>query len=137
MEKIIKMTPAYDRRDIKPDKHYGVHGVDIHFIVKDSNKAVDFIVFTNWHLPHVLEELLSKNKDYDNLKPVPASIGYHSPHPMYENQFSIKKCDIIKQECFYGASILNAKRYFDILVSEGLDSLWNALEQYFEEIFNA
>ena len=56
MEKIVKFYPAFDRRK-DPKGNYGIHGVDMRMILKGDKGAVQFVLYTNWHLPHVQEEL--------------------------------------------------------------------------------
>ena len=56
LERIIKFAPAFDKRDPDPKKNYGTHGVELKMVVKGSKGAVQFVLFTNWQLPHVTKE---------------------------------------------------------------------------------
>ena len=74
--KEIKFEAAYDKRDVDPKKNYGIHGVDLTFILKNEQGAVVFKLFTGWHLPHVQKEL--ENKDRILSKPMPADLIKYS-----------------------------------------------------------
>jgi hypothetical protein len=39
--------------------------------------------------------------------------------------------------CYYDGSGLNAERIFGVMLREGSDGVWKALEEYYEEIFGA
>jgi hypothetical protein len=94
LERIVKFTPAFDRRDPDPKKNYGIHGVTMRWVLKGEKGAVQFLVFTNWQLPHVTREQTEKmktEKDVDLAlrcfwQPMAADLGYHSKTPMYEGQ---------------------------------------------------
>jgi hypothetical protein len=47
------ITPAYDKRAADPNKNYGVHGCEFRFYVKGERGAIQFVVYSHWHLPHV------------------------------------------------------------------------------------
>ena len=40
MERIIKFHQAYDKRHPNPSKNYGIHGVDLVFVLKGELGAV-------------------------------------------------------------------------------------------------
>jgi len=122
-ERILGFTRAYDRRSSDPKKNYGCHGVDMRFVLKGPKGAIQFLLYTGWHLPGVAEELGPR-------QPMPADLGYHSPHPMYESQSVVRdECEYVGGgPCYYDGSTLNAKEPFDILVTEGEEALWAFLE---------
>ena len=68
----------------------------------------------------------------------PADIGYHSPVPYYEGQEVIQQsCEYLNgKPCYYDGSSLNAVKYFDIMVREGSEALWKALEKYYDDVFS-
>lgn len=83
--------PAFDKRSPNPKKNYGIHGLELRYYVKGKKGAVQFILYTNWQLPHVDKETFGdwNSPKYDHhmrilCKPMPADLGYHSPVPMYE-----------------------------------------------------
>lgn len=138
MERIVEMTPAFDKRNPDPSKNYGIHGVNLRMILKGEQGAVQFVLFTNWQLPHVTEEQrhkMSPGKAF-LFEPMAADLGYHSKVPLYEGQKSIDKscpyCD--GAECFYDGSTLNAEPVYEILLREGSDGVWKYLEKYYHKM---
>ena len=129
----IIFTPAFDRRD----KKQGIHGTEMRCYLHGKRGVVQFVLFTNWQLPHVTEEF--KNSPHRSLlmEPIPADLGYHSYTPMYEgHEPLIESCELLNgHQCFYGGSGLEAKRIFDTLVSKGGEAMWTDLEDYYNEIF--
>ncbi len=140
MKRIVTFDPAYDKRSKDPSKNYGIHGVNMRMVLKGNKGAVQFIVFTNWELPHVQREMDSKplnNFPYMFHKPMPADVGYHSPVPMYKGQGpSSKSCEYLDgKPCYYDGSGLHAEKVFDILLKGGSDAVWQYLEKYYNEQF--
>jgi hypothetical protein len=136
--RFIKFLPAYDKRDPDPRKNYGIHGVDMTCYVKGNRGAVQFKLFTGWMLPHVQREIEGRTSCIHGHKSFPADLGYHSPKPMYEDQIPMsEKCTILGGTCYYDGSGLNAEGIFDILVREGGDAMWKALDEYYVETFGA
>jgi hypothetical protein len=146
MEKIVEFSPAFDKRDPKPSKNYGIHGVDLRMILKGEKGVVQFVVYTNWHLPHVQEELnrkatLKQDERYIEaiLNPMPADLGYHSPTPIYEGQSVCSdSCGYLDgKPCYYDGSGLNAERIYEVLLKEGSDGVWRELEEYYKDVFES
>ena len=138
MEKIVEFTPAFDKRHTDPNRNYGIHGVDLRMVLKGMLGAVQFVLYTNWQLPHVQEEI-RKNIPPDKYflhEPFPADLGYHSPKPIYEGQAETSDCLYLNSKsCYYDGSSLNAKPVYNILLSEGSDGVWTKLEEYYIRIF--
>jgi hypothetical protein len=143
LEHIIQIRPAFDKRSPDPNKDYGIHGVELHFIVKGPSGAVQFVIYTNWHLPHVHQELVNKCNPvtpygrHCSLAPMAAHVGYHSPIAMYKGQKSLtSSCPYTGgRKCYSDGSSLNAEQYFNILVAEGHESLWKSLDKYYRDTF--
>jgi hypothetical protein len=135
-EKIVTMTPAFDKRHTDPTKNYGVHGVDLRMVLKGPLGATQFVLYTGWHLPHVQAEFDRKAGGYDLRKPLPADIGYHWREPRYEGQTPIQEsceyCD--GQPCFYDGSSLQAEDVYKILLTEGSEGVWRELENRYNEL---
>ena len=130
-EKEIVFYPAYDKRDPDPSKNYGISGVTLRFHLKKDNKAVQFVLYTGWHLPHVSAEINRQDS------PIPADLGYHSPYPMYEGQSPTEGgCHLINGDCYYDGSGLAADRVYKILLNEGSEGVWKELESYWHETFD-
>ena len=42
-EKIVHAEPAFDKRNGDPKKNYGIHGVNLRFVLKSKLGAVQFL----------------------------------------------------------------------------------------------
>lgn len=133
----VKFFPAFDKRNPSPSKNYGIHGVDLRMYVIGERGAVQFVLYTQWMLPHVRAELDAKpGRDRWLYHPMPADLGYHSPIPTYEGQeyYGRDDCHLLSgHRCYYDGSGLNAERIFDVLLREGSDGVWRELETYYDE----
>lgn len=139
MERIVKFTPAFDKRHADDNKNYGIHGVDMHMALKGKRGATQFTLFTNWHLPHVQKELDEKESNHEFCHPLPADVGYHSLTPQYEGQESLtKECEYLDgKPCYYDGSGLQALKVFDLLVEKGSEAVWKELEDRYVSLFGA
>lgn len=141
LERLVEFSPAYDLRSSTPGKNYGIHGVDMRMVLKGELGAVQFALYTNWHLPHVEAELDAKKPDaklpHLLCHPMPADIGYHSPTPRYEGQSVMQdKCGYLDgKPCYYDGSSLQAKEVYEILLRKGGDGVWAELERRYSELF--
>ncbi len=130
-ERIVEVTPAWDRRHDDPKQNYGIGGCDLRFIYRVGNRAVQFVMATGWFLPHV-QDITRKWASY----PAAHDIGYHSPVPMHEGQEPIHdNCPYTGGVCYYDGGTLAAQRFMDCLIAEGHEALWKMLENQFEETF--
>lgn len=141
-KQIVEFDPAFDRRSPNPRENYGIHGVELRMVLKSPDGAVQFVLYTNWMLPHVRKEMherMLRGPDLIGLQcaydPMPADLGYHSPKPMFEGHEPIGACPYIDGPCYYDGSGLNANRIFDVLVAEGSDRVWRELRKYYDETF--
>ncbi len=126
LERTIHFEPAYDSRA----QDCGVHGVDAIWWLKGPLGAVEFVLYTSWDLRHVAAELGFR-------PPLPADIRYHSPKPMSEDQKpETVDCKIIGGACFSAGSALNSNAYFDVLVEQGGEALWEKMEEYYHAVFD-
>jgi hypothetical protein len=140
-ERIVYMSPAFDKRHSSPSKNYGVHGVDLRMVLKGPKGATQFELFTNWHLPHVTSATLdAPPQSRIGLEcaflPTPADLGYHWKVARYEGQEPIRQsCEYCDGEpCYYDGSSLNAERIYEVLLREGSDGVWRELEALYREI---
>jgi hypothetical protein len=140
-ERQLIVEPAFDKRHVDPKKNYGIHGVEMRFVVSGPEGAVQFLLYTNWQMPAVREEWKSKeragSRDFPMslVLPMPADLGFHSRAPV-EYATEMKTCPFLDgADCWYDGSGLNAESYFDVLCSEGLEALWVKLEGYYDYKF--
>jgi hypothetical protein len=142
-QRIVKFYPAYDRRDPNPSKNHGVHGVNLLMLLKGDKGCIQFMLSTNWMLPHVQAEQDRKHlKNTDKLvlecfyHPRPWDLGYHSYIPMYEGQTAINSCEWLDgKPCYYDGSSLEADRIYKVLLAEGDEGVWKALEEEYRYRF--
>lgn len=132
LRKRVDFTPAFDKRNPNPSKNYGIHCVDLRMYLIGDSGAVQFVLFTNWFLPHVQEELMSRGRLSG---PQPADLGYHSKRPMYEGQ-ERGECHLLGCGCYYDGSGLNAERILEVLLREGGDAVWRELKTYYTDVFS-
>ena len=137
MERKFLCHPAYDKRNPDPKKNYGIHGVTMCFYVVGDKGAVSFVLFTNWYLPEVQEEMdknpLNPSISYFAHKPLPADLGYHSKTPMWEGQESMGECDFLDgAPCYYDGTSIGAADVFEILLRDGSDGIWKELEERYQ-----
>jgi len=137
MERQVKFNAAYDKRDPDPHKDGGIHGVNLHFLLKGSKGVVQLLVYTNWMLPHIEKELDSRHPDHLFCHPQPADLGYHSRKPLhdYREEPSQEHCEYLDAPCYYNGSSLNAVPVFKRLLYEGDEGVWAELEDYYKQIF--
>lgn len=106
-EEIIRFKMPFDLRHENPSKNYGIHGLDMWFIFKKNNKAVQFMLCFNSYLKSVSSSHGGDIMAYD--------IGYHSDIPMWEGQSS-NDCDLLDGgKCYYDGSSLYAPTIWDEL----------------------
>jgi hypothetical protein len=94
LERIVEFEPAFDKRNVDPEKNFGIHGVEMRWVLKGERGAVQFLVYTNWQLPHVTQESINRlgfARDFGMEMrcfwlPMAADLGYHSKFPLYEGQ---------------------------------------------------
>lgn len=143
-ERIVDVKSAFDRRPKKPgDPDYGIGAVTIFFVLKGDAGVVQFVIGTDWYLEAIQAEIDAKTRAWDsanpprrhNVRPNGWDVGYHSPKPMYEGQRIItEKCPYLNySSCYYDGSGLRADEWVrTILLPQGSDGIWKALESEYE-----
>lgn len=133
----IEFTPAFDKRNSDPSKNYGIHGVEMRWLYGDKKGVVQFLIYTNWQLPHVEFEMEKNRTPFYVFRPMAANLGCHSPVPQYEGQESLtKSCSYLDgRPCYYDGSIRNAEEVFDLLLKEGGDAVWKRLHEEYDAYF--
>ena len=138
-EKIVGFEPAYDKRNSDPNKDYGIHGMNLRFVFKGDKGATQFLVFTNWYLPHVIKEMARKANTSEAIEmfftPIGADIGYHSKSELYDGQYKTENCLYTDGVCYYDGSSLRADEFMSIFLAEGDEAVWKMLEEEYVNIF--
>lgn len=137
-ENWVEIEPAWD----KTDKGCVVHGVNLRFLLKGKHGVIQFLIYTNWMLPHNQkeidgQELLDEPCRYLFHKPLPADIGYHSYIPTYKNQEPLTdNCKYLDSKpCYYDGSGLQAEKLFDIMVKGGHEAMWDYMIEHYNRTF--
>lgn len=139
-ERRVTFAAAWDKRSDDPKKNYGVHGVEVRFVLKGPRGAMQFMFYTNWMLPQNRSAFSVVEKypfEYWQA-PMPADLGYHAYEPQYEGQERMGQCDILTDAvggCFYDGSTLNAEPVFETLIAEGDEGVWRRLEEMYRARF--
>lgn len=134
-EKKVYVRPAYDLRSPIPSKNYGIHACEINFILHGPKDAVYFLIYTDWFLPHVQQELQIKNWNRDQIKPEGYHVGYHSPIPLQKYD-SEQECDILPEgKCYSSSEYTTAATWIPEFLAGGTEWLWPQLETYYNKTF--
>ena len=134
LQRLIEWTPAYDKRPT-----YGIHGMNLRFILKGPEGATQFVIYTNWLLKQNQEAIDGGvDRDFPHLlcHPLPADVGYHSPRPLYPEQTVLSEtCEYLDgKPCYYDGSTLNAEALYWRFVEQGEAVVWKELEARYWDI---
>lgn len=137
MEKITNVRLPFDFRSNEPEKNFGIHGLDIWFILKGKKGAVQFLVNFGIYLPHVIKEQPGLKSTFGEI--MGCDVGYHALSPQYEGQTSMG-CEVLPGgQCFYDGSGLRAmdwvKEIFSIRGAHTEERIWEKLEKEYEVRF--
>lgn len=132
----VQFQAGYDHRD---QREGGCHGLQIRFVLRGSEGAVQFLIYTDWLPSWVCDGSFGKtfkhppSPTYD-LFPMAADLGYHWPTPRYEGQEE-RDCDLLPSgKCFYDGSGLNAELVMAELLTGGGEAVWKHLADYYESL---
>jgi hypothetical protein len=135
----VFFRPAFDKRHPDPHQNYGVHGVEIVFVLRRGQRAVDWTVFTNWQLPHVTKDTLQKYADDPErielfTQPSGAQVGFHSPVPMWDSHEPSEGCTITGGKCYSDVGFCMGSELMPLLIEKGEDAIWARLEELLNEM---
>lgn len=137
MERVIEFRKAYDRKS----EGYGIHSVDMCWYLKGPKGVIQFITYTNWHLPHIQEHFDKlQDREFPHLSchPHAFDIGYHSYKPIYEGQTAVRSdCHLLNAPCYYDGSSLQAEEVLQLLISQGSEAVWQEMQNRYNEIFES
>jgi hypothetical protein len=135
LERTTNFLPAYDRRH----DNRGIHGADLLMSVKGDRGGVIFVVYTNWYLPHVTDELLSGTLTEMQVRtrflPYAAELSFHGKKPFYGGQTRTnRECKMTDDDyCYCDGSTLMAEDILTALIQGGSESVWVELENLYHE----
>lgn len=142
-ERITRVRLPFDRRAPEPARNYGVHELDIWFILKGLKGAVQYGFTVHAHLPHVEREFAAKQYDSRGSRSFGAfsgfDVGYHAPSPQYDDQPSMP-CEVLGEgKCYYAGSSLRASDWtehiFSTIGRPPEEVIWEKLEAYYRDRF--
>jgi len=138
MKRVIEFEPGFDKRNPDPTKNYGIHGMQIRFVVKGELGATQFLLYTDWFPEQVQKEHFDSGYGFPffQLQPMGADVGYHSPTPFYSDQYKTEECPYLDgKTCYYDGSGLRAEELTKKFLEFGDDVVWDELEQYYIDRF--
>lgn len=131
------LTPAYHKVHEDPKKNFGVHGLDIHFVLIGPKGAVNWTFFTGC----VLDKTIEWWKDRGDIDPrfkgwMGTELRYHSPKPMFENQTVCKDvCDWLGVPCYTDAGYIMGGDMEQPFLMDAEDYVWKRLENHYNDMF--
>ncbi len=133
----VEFVAAFDKTDETPSK--GIHGVEMHANLIGPAGAINFVVYTNWHLPETQKRIDAKPPEprfpYLFHKPQPATVAFHHPKPQWEGQDETA-CNLLPGgKCYGDITFTGAAKIFDALVEGGSAGMWAALEEWYVQEF--
>lgn len=134
LERRVTFSPAYDKRAPDSAKNYGIGAMRGCFYLIGDEGAVQFVIGTNWYLPHVHAELEARHYSGITEGPRAWDLGYHS-RAQTPSGTRMEKCDLWEGGCWYDGSSLNAKPILGHFLEEGDEAVWKALAGYYAQCF--
>jgi hypothetical protein len=133
----ISFKPAWDRTNDPSGKNYGVHGVDMEFVLTGPKGAINFLVYTGWHLPSVWNSWRSRGlPTHDYQLCDGAMICYHARKRTGHEDRESEECEYLDGKCYSGCWYSAAGALFWEFVEKGEDVVWAELTRRYEAVFN-
>ena len=125
----ITFHPAFDRRHSDPTQDQGINSVELRFVLRGELGAVEFMLFTNWFLPHVRAQLGG-----EFCKPGPCELVFHGRRPE-DGDYAGACLYLDSQICYVSRQFTAADPILGRLLEEGDQGVWAALEAHYRERF--
>jgi hypothetical protein len=140
LERATLFQPGYNGDPSAPSaKNYGVHGMEITWLLRGPKGGVQFKLFTDW-IPGERSpgHGLSPDGTYTawDMFPMGADLGYHARVPQYDGQedYARDGCEVTGGRCYYDGSGLRAESLAKEFVVHGEPVIWRALEDEYEAL---
>jgi hypothetical protein len=131
MERAVVFEPGFNDRN----GQYGVHGMDIRWILRGAQVATQFLMFTSWVPGECGREFRWSNPEAAGMFPMGADVGYHSKVQIYGSQDPMDgECDILGGQCYYDGSGLRADELLQRFIFEGEPAVWRELQDFHDEL---
>lgn len=146
MRRELRFEPGYDYRSEDADKpanaQRGAHGLNIRFLVHGASGTVQFLLYTGWlpswvHVGVTLTTVKHEASRVDDLYPMAADFGHHWDTPTYSDAEPMMPCEFRPtNQCYYDGSSLRAERLLGVLLTQGHEAVWTALESEYAALVN-
>lgn len=140
LERAVLFQPGYNGdHDAEPRHNYGVHGMEITWLLRGPAGAVQLMIYTNW-IPGELSPghglppggMAVPRAPFEHY-PMSAGIGLHSPSPLYDDQHSRLDCRLLDGACYYDEALTASDHLAKRFVLEGEPAVWAELESWYAE----
>lgn len=120
LEHIVRVYPAYDRRA----EGYGCGNANIFFTLKGPKGAISLSVDSGWALDGV-----------PPYKAIGRAVCEHRLTKVYDEEMPHEDCEWLDgQTCYGGCSYVTSDEFFEVLVRDGEDAMWEKLEEWYERL---
>lgn len=132
----INFEPGYDCIAHHGDAYARCHGrggMRLRFLLTGEEGAVQFLMSCSDWLPGSLDSIGSTRRDKALFGVSGSDLGHHWTRPVYTGESVMDgECEYLHgAQCFYDGSGLNATGVLDRLLRDGLDGVWEELEEYY------
>jgi len=142
-ERITRTRPPFDKRSTTPGKNYGVGGLQIWFILKGPQGAIQILLGTKLYPSKVMKEWRAKGEAYPFHNDEECmdcwDVGFHSKkRPEYMDKSQQRECDVLPgKKCYYDGSSLRGRddKVVENYIEHGEDWIWKYLEERYYEYF--
>lgn len=120
-ERAVVFEPGYDSGGYD----YGVHGMNIRWLLRGPLGVTQFLVFTSW-IPGQVDV---PNLNDRTFGPMGADLGYHARNRNADYQTPSDSCEYLNGDpCFYDGSGLQAQELLQKFVVLGETVIWETLQ---------
>lgn len=137
--KKMEIEPAWDKRNPDPSKNYGINCAMLKMSITGDKGALEFQMFTGFHLPHNEKELLERCKIKSSLiklyfTPNARHLVFHYREPGAGHMSeSIDSCSFLGgAPCYGDYSDEYAEILTKTLIEEGSEKVWKIMETIYE-----
>lgn len=145
LEESVQFRPGYNCRRMDMQGH-GVHGMEIAWLLKGPEIAVQLIFGTDWTPGELWPghgispdgtrgwQMSSGRWSSD---PRGCGIGAHTARPQYDGHELEGACGLLGGECYYNEALSAADLIVPGFMADGEQAVWEALESRYKELQQA
>jgi len=141
----VRFEPGYDHRAEDATKPWGTrrgcHGMNIRWLLHGPAGTIQFLIYSSWLPSWVGDSTFGKTITVPPGEPVHppmgADLGHHWDEATYEGEKGFDKCDVRPAgRCFNDGSGLRADDLLGVLLTEGHEAVWSAMEDDYRHYEN-